>query len=107
MTEDKDKLDHTINFRSTEKMFKELMNYLKQTGETISVFMRQATYDYLLFKKAMEENGYGKVGRSEIKIGNTEIKINAPPPEIMYCDSERCGEVIPQKIKEAVDKHDQ
>lgn len=101
-----DKLDHIINFRSTEKMYQDLMNYLKQTGETISMFMRQATYDYLLLKKAMEENGYGKPNRLQTKIGKTEVKINAPPQEIMFCDSDHC-EVIPQeKIKEAVDKHD-
>ena len=58
MSEEKERLDHLINFRSTEKMYKDLINYLKQTGETISVFMRQATYDYLKLKKAMEENGF-------------------------------------------------
>ena len=71
MTEDKENLDHMINFRSTEQMYKKLMNYLKQTGETISMFMRQATYDYLLLKKAMEENGYKNVNRLETKIGKT------------------------------------
>jgi len=55
-----DKLEHIINFRSTEKMYQELISYLKQTNETISGFMRQATYDYLRLKKHMEENGFGK-----------------------------------------------
>jgi len=58
MTEDK--LKHIINFRSTEKMYQDLIQYLKQTGETVSVFMRQATYDYLKLKKAMEENGFSE-----------------------------------------------
>jgi len=58
MSEDKEKLDHIINFRATEKLYKELMDYLKQTGETISSIIRQATYDYLKLKKVMEENGY-------------------------------------------------
>ena len=53
-----EKLDHIINFRATEKMYEDLIKYLKQTGETVSVFMRQATYDYLKLKKAMEENNY-------------------------------------------------
>lgn len=52
------KLDHIINFRATEKMYEDLIKYLKQTGETVSMFMRQATYDYLKLKKAIEENNY-------------------------------------------------
>jgi len=51
-------LSKVINFRATEKMYEDLIKYLKQTGETISVFMRQATYDYLKLKKAMEENSF-------------------------------------------------
>jgi len=56
MGEDKEKLDHVINFRATEKMYVTLMSYLKMTGETISRFMREATYDYLKLKKSIEEN---------------------------------------------------
>jgi len=66
MGEDKEKLDHVINFRSTEKMYVTLMNYLKMTGETISRFMREATYDYLKLKKSIEENCSKK---SELKKG--------------------------------------
>jgi len=58
MTDDKKKLDRVINFRSTEKMYEGLMKYLKLTNETISGFMRQATYDYLKLKKTMEESDF-------------------------------------------------
>jgi len=60
MTEDKERLEHMINFRATEKLYESLLNYLKVTGETISVFMRQATYDYLKLQKAIKDNGIGK-----------------------------------------------
>jgi len=86
-----EKLDRIINFRATEKMYKDLMRYLKQTGDTISAFMRQATYDYLKLKKAFEENGF-KIKEEKKK----QEKINAPPPEIMYCDSDKC-EIDPHK----------
>ena len=58
MSDGKETLNKVINFRATEKMYKDLIKYLKQTGESVSTFMRQATYDYLKFKKAIEENGY-------------------------------------------------
>jgi len=58
MSDDKENLNKIINFRATEKMYKDLIKYLKQTGETVSMFMRQATYDYLKLKKAMEENSF-------------------------------------------------
>ena len=58
MSEEKKNLNKIINFRATEELYKSLMKYLKQTGETVSVFMRQTTYDYLKLKKAMEENGF-------------------------------------------------
>ena len=58
--EEKENLNKVINFRATEAMYKSLMDYLKQTGKSISSFMRQATFDYLQFKEAMEENGFGK-----------------------------------------------
>ena len=51
-----EKLDRMINFRATDKMYKSLMDYLKMTGETISRFMREATYDYLKLKESIEEN---------------------------------------------------
>ena len=60
MVKDKENLNKIINFRATEEMYKSLMKYLKITGETVSGVMRQATYDYLKFKKAMEKNGFGK-----------------------------------------------
>jgi len=56
MSEEKKNLDKVINFRATEEMYKSLMKYLKQTGETVSAVMRQATYDYLKFKEALEKN---------------------------------------------------
>jgi len=58
MSEEKKNLDKVINFRATEEMYKSLMKYLKQTGETVSAVMRQATYDYLKFKEALEKNGF-------------------------------------------------
>jgi len=58
MSDGKETLNKVINFRATEKMYKDLIKYLKQTGETVSMFMRQATYDYLKLKKAMEENSF-------------------------------------------------
>lgn len=58
MTEEKENLNKVINFRATEEMYKSLIKYLKITGETVSSFMRQATFDYLKFKEAIKENGY-------------------------------------------------
>jgi len=58
MSDEKENLNKIINFRATEKMYEDLIKYLKQTGETVSMFMRQATYDYLKLKKAMEENDF-------------------------------------------------
>lgn len=95
MTEEKERLDRLINFRSTEKMYEDLIKYLKQTGETISTFMRQATYDYLRLKRSIEKNGYGKSKPIKKKV---EKKINAPPQGILYCDSEHC-EIDPRKLK--------
>ena len=57
---EKENLNKVINFRAPEEMYKSLMDYLKQTGKSISSFMSQATFDYLQFKDAMEENGFGK-----------------------------------------------
>ena len=94
---EKEKLNKVINFRATEEMYKSLMDYLKQTGKSISSFMRQATFDYLQFKEAMEKNGFGKT--KHIKKKKPEVKINAPPQGIMYCDSEHC-EIDPRKMKE-------
>ena len=51
MSEEKENLNKVINFRATEEMYKSLMKYLKVTGESISGFMRQASYDYLKLKK--------------------------------------------------------
>ena len=60
MGEEKEILNKVINFRATEELYKDLIKYLEQTGKTISAVMRQATYDYLKFKKAMEENGFSE-----------------------------------------------
>lgn len=97
MNDDKDKLDHIINFRATEKMYKDLIEYLRQTGETISAVMRQATYDYLRFKQVMEENGYGKT-KHEPEPKKKEEKVNSPPQEIMFCDGDKC-EIDPRKLQ--------
>ncbi len=59
MLEEKEILNKTINFRATEDMYKSLINYLENANKTISVFMREITYDYLKFKKVLKENGYG------------------------------------------------
>jgi len=54
----KENLDRKINFRVTEEVYKKLMAYLKHTQDTISVVMREATYDFLKLKEVFEENGY-------------------------------------------------
>lgn len=56
-----EKLDHTINFRATEEMYKNLIKYLKKANKSISTVMRQATWDYLKLKRSMEKNGYREV----------------------------------------------
>lgn len=50
------KLDHTINFRATEEMYKDLIKYLKKAGKTISTVMRQATYEYLKLQEHIKKN---------------------------------------------------
>ena len=57
MSEEKEKLDHTINFRATEEMYESLIKYLEHANKNISTFMREITYDYLKFKKFIKENG--------------------------------------------------
>ncbi len=96
MAEDKEKLDHVINFRETEKIYKALMNYLKQTGDTISSVMRIATHDFLMLKKVIKKNGYG-IDESKKK-KKQEAVINAPPDGIMFCDSEHC-EIDPRQME--------
>ena len=54
MTE-KENRDKNINFRVTEKMYEDILKYLKFTGETISTMMRHITVDYLRFKKVLDE----------------------------------------------------
>ena len=58
VSEDKEILNKVINFRATEEMYESLLKYLEHANKTISVFMREITYDYLKFKKAIKENGY-------------------------------------------------
>jgi len=60
MSDKKEKLDHTINFRSTEKMYKDLIKYLQGTEKTISTVIRQATYEYLKLQEHIKKNGYGE-----------------------------------------------
>jgi len=57
MSEEKEKLDHMINFRATEDMYESLIKYLEHANKSISTFMREITYDYLKFKKFIKENG--------------------------------------------------
>ena len=96
MVENKEKLDHVINFRSTEKIYNTLMDYLEQTNKSISGVMRQATYDFLKLKKMIKENGYGK--SEPLKKKKQEAVINAPPDGIMFCDSEHC-EIDPRQME--------
>jgi len=55
MSEDKEILNKVINFRATEEMYESLLKYLEHANKTISVFMREITYDYLKFKKTIKE----------------------------------------------------
>lgn len=57
--------DKNINFRATTKMYEDIMKYLKNTGETISTLMRHMTYDYLRFKKAIQETEEPKKEKPE------------------------------------------
>lgn len=60
MSDEKENLNKTINFRATEEMYKSLIDYLDNANKNISTFMREITYDYLKFKKVLKENGYGE-----------------------------------------------
>ncbi|KKM17251.1 hypothetical protein LCGC14_1677690 [marine sediment metagenome] len=51
---DKEILNKNINFRSTEKMYMDLIKYLETTKTSISELMRHITYDYLRFKKVID-----------------------------------------------------
>ena len=58
--QDNEKLTNHVNFRLAKEMYLELMEYLRKTNASISVFMREATYNYLKLKeklKLVEENG--------------------------------------------------
>jgi len=59
MSDKKEKLDRSINFRSTEKMYKDLIKYLQGTEKTISTVIRQATFEYLRLQEHIKKNGYG------------------------------------------------
>lgn len=91
MSEEKEKLDHLINFRATEEMYESLIKYLKRANKTISVVMREITYDYLKFKKVLKENGYGhsepvkKKKEPEVKVDLEQIEANK------FCDGPSCG----------------
>ena len=52
---DKENRDKNINFRVTEKLYEDIIKFLKGTEETISTLMRHITYDYLRFKKVIKE----------------------------------------------------
>lgn len=83
MTED-EKLTEHINFRLAHNTYMELMDYLKKTNETISKFMREATYEYLKlrenFKREINKDGNGK----------KETIVNNTPEAIKYCDGDKC-----------------
>jgi predicted transcriptional regulator len=98
----KDNFDHIINFRATDDMYKKLIEYLKQTGETISAVMRQATYDYLKFKRFIEENGLHENSVADETTG----RVTTTPPEgVMYCDGDHCELPFDYKLKKD-EKHD-
>lgn len=93
---DKEKLDHLINFRATEEMYVDLLKYLENANKTISVFMREITYDFLKFKESMKENGYNnehivKKEMYEIKVDLDQIEANK------FCDGDSC-EVPPMEM---------
>ena len=97
MSEEKEKLDHMINFRATEEMYKDLIKYLEIAGKTISTVMRQATFDYLKLQRSIKKNGYGK--SKPIKEKKVEVKTITPPEGAMYCDSDHC-ELPPDYLKQ-------
>jgi len=89
MSQEKEKLDHMINFRATEEMYESLLKYLKHVNKTVSVFMREITYDYLKFKKAIKENGYKE--SKLVKKKSPEIKMDLEQIEAnKFCDGDSC-----------------
>ena len=95
--EEKEKLDHTINFRATEEMYESLINYLEHANKSISTFMREITYDYLKFKKIMKENGYKKPKKKKKK--NQEVKVDLEQIEAnKFCDGDSC-ELPPEYLR--------
>lgn len=70
--------DKNINFRVTTQMYKKLIKYLKDTEQSISTLMRHITFDYLMFKRAIQEAGEPKKEKPE----NDEY-------EVQYHGSER------------------
>ena len=89
MTEEKERLDHLINFRATEDMYKSLIDYLKNANKSISVFMREITYDYLKFKKIIKEDGFKKSKPKKKK--DEEIIVDLEQIEAnKFCDGDSC-----------------
>ncbi|KKK65799.1 hypothetical protein LCGC14_2970480 [marine sediment metagenome] len=52
---DKETYNKNINFRSTEKMYLDLIKILEGTKTSVSELMRHIVYDYLRFKKVIDE----------------------------------------------------
>ncbi len=89
MTEEK--LDHMINFRATEEMYKDLIKYLKKANKSISTVMRQATWDYLKLKEAMKENGFAEKKPKKKPKKKQEVKVDLDQIEAnKFCDSDHC-----------------
>ena len=66
MNRDKPKLKYTINFRATEEMYKDLMKYLENVGKTVSIFMREITYDFIKLQRIVEKNGFKELKKAEV-----------------------------------------
>ena len=97
MSEEKEKLDHMINFRATEDMYESLIKYLEQANKSISVFMREITFDYLKFKKFIKQNGYKK--SEPVKEKEQEVKVDLDQIEAnKFCDGDSC-ELPPEHLR--------
>lgn len=98
MSEEKEKLDHMINFRATEEMYKDLIKYLEQANKTISSVMRQATWDYLKLQEAIKKNGYGDKEPKKKKVVK-KVKVDLDQIEAnKFCDGDSC-ELPPDYMK--------
>ena len=92
----KDNLTEKINFRVTKEVYEKFMAYLKQTQETISTVMREATYDFLKLKEVFEDNGYVEEIEKEEEVYSSEDLAQIEANK--FCDGDSC-EVDPRKRK--------